>query len=193
MCLTTKAIHNCSDSLLITLLVLALIVRSQCLFPRSSSRAPFLLDGMADQARDPSSAPHRPKRKDQRDLSDAASRNSDDEESGTRKRQRRQRRREYYIAMANEPSESRYRKARSWARRSIKEDLDSGSRILVLEYNGSNRTHCRASTCLPMQLTGRPNIKSDFRINLMATNKNDYGIPSDHSSRFPYRLRSRTR
>jgi hypothetical protein len=48
--------------------------------------------------------------------------------------------------------------------------------------------HCRASTCPPMRLTGRPNIKSDFRINLMATDRNYYGMLSDFFCRVLYKF-----
>jgi hypothetical protein len=57
--------------------------KADTFLPPSSSRAPFLLDAMADPTPGPSSA-DLAKRKNQRDLTDASSRDSDDEESRTR-------------------------------------------------------------------------------------------------------------
>lgn len=52
-------------------------------------------------------------------------------------------------------------------RQNIKQQLSSGSSTLVLETSASNRSHCRASFCIPQQLRGLPNIESRYRFNLM--------------------------
>lgn len=48
----------------------------------------------------------------------------------------------------------------------IKQDLRSGSSILVLESTPSRRSHCRALLCLRQKLTSIINIESDYRFNL---------------------------
>ena len=52
-------------------------------------------------------------------------------------------------------------------REDIREQLTSGSSILVLETISNWRSHCRANFCIPQLLRGRPNIECDFRFNLM--------------------------
>jgi len=49
----------------------------------------------------------------------------------------------------------------------IEKQLRSGSSILVLERTRTNRSHCRALSCLERELTGIPNIRSDYRLNLI--------------------------
>jgi hypothetical protein len=52
-------------------------------------------------------------------------------------------------------------------REDIREQLASGSSILVLETTSNWRSYCRANFCIPQLLRGRPNIECDYRFNLM--------------------------
>ncbi len=52
-------------------------------------------------------------------------------------------------------------------RQDIKEQLSSGSSILVLETTSNLRSSCRANLCIPKLLRGRPNIECDYRFNLL--------------------------
>jgi hypothetical protein len=52
-------------------------------------------------------------------------------------------------------------------REDIREQLTSGSSILVLETTSNWRSYCRANFCIPQLLRGRPNIECDYRFNLM--------------------------
>ena len=52
-------------------------------------------------------------------------------------------------------------------RQDIKEQLSSGSSILVLQTTSNWRSYCRANFCIPRLLRGRPNIECDYRFNLM--------------------------
>ncbi|KAN0120277.1 hypothetical protein V8E51_002485 [Hyaloscypha variabilis] len=51
-------------------------------------------------------------------------------------------------------------------REDIREQLASGSSILVLETTSNWRSYCRANFCIPQLLRGRPNIECDYRFNL---------------------------
>jgi hypothetical protein len=52
-------------------------------------------------------------------------------------------------------------------RQDIKEQLSSGSSILVLQTTSNWTSYCRANFCIPKLLRGRPNIECDYRFNLM--------------------------
>lgn len=52
-------------------------------------------------------------------------------------------------------------------RQDIKEQLSSGSSILVLQATSNWRSYCRANFCIPQLRHGRPNIECDYRFNLM--------------------------
>jgi hypothetical protein len=52
-------------------------------------------------------------------------------------------------------------------RQDIKEQLSSGSSILVLQTTSNWTSYCRAKFCIPQLLRGRPNIECDYRFNLM--------------------------
>jgi len=52
-------------------------------------------------------------------------------------------------------------------REDIREQLASGSSILVLETTSNWRSYCRANFCIPQLLRGRPNVECDYRFNLM--------------------------
>ncbi|KZF22633.1 hypothetical protein L228DRAFT_268022 [Xylona heveae TC161] len=56
----------------------------------------------------------------------------------------------------------------------IEEQLRTGSAILVLQSNYTDRSHCRAVVCPPRQVTGWPNISSAFRLKLMHSRTNEY-------------------
>jgi hypothetical protein len=50
----------------------------------------------------------------------------------------------------------------------IERKLRSGSFAIVLQTVSSKSSHCRAWNCLPNKVSGRPNIRSDFRFNVMS-------------------------
>lgn len=51
-------------------------------------------------------------------------------------------------------------------RKHIEKLLASGTFTIVLQAVPSQNSHCRAWNCPPRKLSGRPNIRSDFRFNL---------------------------
>jgi hypothetical protein len=60
-------------------------------------------------------------------------------------------------------------------REHIEEKLASGTFVIVLQTVPSRNSHCRAWNCLPRELSGRPNICSDFRFNLRDLSGRRYG------------------
>ncbi|KAE9365414.1 hypothetical protein N431DRAFT_496510 [Stipitochalara longipes BDJ] len=48
----------------------------------------------------------------------------------------------------------------------IERELHSGDSVFILESTASWQSHCRARFCLPRELRGRPNIESEYRLNL---------------------------
>jgi hypothetical protein len=60
-------------------------------------------------------------------------------------------------------------------RENIEEKLASGTFVIVLQTVPSRNSHCRAWNCLPRELSGRPNICSDFRFNLRDLSGRRYG------------------
>lgn len=60
-------------------------------------------------------------------------------------------------------------------RENIEEKLASGTFVIVLPTVPSRNSHCRAWNYLPRELSGRPNICSDFRFNLRDLSTRRYG------------------
>lgn len=50
----------------------------------------------------------------------------------------------------------------------IERMLRSGSFAIVLQIVSSISSHCRAWSCLPTKVSGKPNIRSDYRFNVMS-------------------------
>jgi hypothetical protein len=51
-------------------------------------------------------------------------------------------------------------------RKDIERQPQSGASILVLEFTTSWKSHCRARFCIPRERWEKPNIESEYRINL---------------------------
>jgi hypothetical protein len=87
----------------------------------------------------------------------------------------------------SEPSEPGQDDIIELDRADIKEQLASGSSILVLEETSNWRSYCRANFCIPQLIRSRPNIECDYRFNLMdrtgqrsgarAWYSREYGLP----------------
>jgi hypothetical protein len=123
---------------------------------------------MADQAADQQ---HKRSRK---DMSTDESADSTCGEENTRKRNTKKRLTcaELYFDLEEEQDETLSDPV-AVDKSDIEEQLRSGSSILVIERTPSNRSHCRALLYLNREVTGIPNIESDYRLDLMVLTGND--------------------